>query len=132
MRKYQGGDITEVWGGLLGLLVVSAHVGRECWCSRGPCRSAVVATFQWKTACAGTIGGPSWNWGTVRVTGLAVTAQTALLMAFSHRQLWKPNICIVSVDTFKVTSPASTTRLDFYLILILLIDLYLRTYCIYL
>ena len=37
------------------------HVGREPWCSRGPCRDPVAAIFRWETARTGTIGGPAWT-----------------------------------------------------------------------
>ena len=56
-----GGGMAEGLGGFLGLLDVSAHVGHDRWCSRGPCRAPVAEIFQWENDRAGTIGGPAWK-----------------------------------------------------------------------
>ena len=56
-----GGGMTEVQGGFLGLIDVFAHVGRDLWWSRGPCRALIAEILRWATARAGTIGGPEWT-----------------------------------------------------------------------
>ena len=58
MKDNQGGGLTEVRGGLLGLLDVLACVGCEPWCSKVPCRSPVAVIYQWAATRTGTIGGP--------------------------------------------------------------------------
>ena len=49
--------MTEGWSGFLGLLDFFAHIGRERWCIRRPCRALVATIIPWSTARAGTVGG---------------------------------------------------------------------------
>ena len=42
MKDDQVDGLEEDRGGFLGLFDVFAHVGRDCWCSRGSCRAPVV------------------------------------------------------------------------------------------
>ena len=96
----------------MGLLDFFAHIGRERWCIRRPCRALVATIIPWSTARAGTVGEPEWT-GVGLHTLRARTVCTALgcceryrsgghvgarvswdlpqalLTAFGHRPIWR-------------------------------------------
>ena len=53
--------LSEGQGGFMGLLDGLAHVGREPWCSRGPCMALVAEIFEWAVTRTGTIDGLEWT-----------------------------------------------------------------------
>ena len=55
MENDRGIEITEGRDSFFVLLDVFAHIDREPWYSRGPCRDPVAAIFGWATTHAGTI-----------------------------------------------------------------------------